>query len=92
MSKLIDMKFTIHFCSLFVLLLCYPGVVHSNEKADLVIVVKHEYKLYLINEGRFFASYPVVFGSNPKGHKQEQGDNRTPEGDYILAISVGPIR
>jgi murein L,D-transpeptidase YafK len=26
----------------------------------------------------------VVFGSNPKGHKQQQGDERTPEGEYVL--------
>ena len=64
--------------------LFYADAALSSEKADLVVVVKSEYKLYLIREGRLFASFPVVFGSNPKGHKQQQGDGRTPEGEYVL--------
>jgi murein L,D-transpeptidase YafK len=28
--------------------------------------------------------FHVVFGENPKGHKQQEGDERTPEGHYIL--------
>ena len=78
------MKHIIPFSLLIFLALCGAGTAQSIEKADLVIVVKHEYKLYLIKEGKLFASYPVVFGPNPKGHKQQQGDNRTPEGDYVL--------
>jgi len=84
MSSLIDTKSILHVFILFILLLCYPGAAHSNEKAELVIVVKSEYRLYLIREGKLFASFPVVFGSNPKGHKQQQGDERTPEGEYVL--------
>ncbi|MBW2443517.1 MAG: L,D-transpeptidase family protein [Deltaproteobacteria bacterium] len=56
----------------------------GDQKADEVLVIKSEKRLYLMNEGEAFASYHVAFGSNPKGHKQEQGDGRTPEGRYIL--------
>ena len=84
MSSLIGRKPTLHIFILFIVVLCYPGAAYSNEKAELVIVVKSEYRLYLIREGKLFASFPVVFGSNPKGHKQQQGDNRTPEGEYVL--------
>ena len=31
-----------------------------------------------------FIEYHAVFGANPKGHKQQEGDERTPEGNYIL--------
>lgn len=31
-----------------------------------------------------FASYPVAFGSEPAGHKEKEGDDRTPEGIYII--------
>ena len=52
--------------------------------ADAVLVIKSEKRLYLMREGEPFASFRVSFGSNPRGHKQEQGDGRTPEGRYIL--------
>ena len=58
--------------------------VMGEQKADAVLVVKSEKRLYLMREGEPFASFRVSFGSNPIGHKQEQGDGRTPEGRYIL--------
>lgn len=54
------------------------------EKADLVLVKKAEAKLYLLKGGAVFAEFPVVFGGQPQGHKQQEGDRRTPEGRYIL--------
>jgi murein L,D-transpeptidase YafK len=54
------------------------------EIADRIVVVKSRKMLYLQNGGKVFASYPVVFGSNPDGHKQKQGDGRTPEGVYTI--------
>jgi murein L,D-transpeptidase YafK len=56
----------------------------AAEKADLVVVSKSESRLYLERAGRRFASFKVVFGANPKGHKQQEGDERTPEGSYVL--------
>ena len=69
---------------LLVLFLWSTTSVYSEQKADSVLVVKSEAKLYLLNNGLTFASFPVAFGSNPRGHKKEQGDGRTPEGSYIL--------
>jgi murein L,D-transpeptidase YafK len=54
------------------------------EKADLVIVSKAESRLYLERAGKRFASFEVAFGGNPRGHKQQEGDERTPEGKYVL--------
>ena len=34
------------------------------------------------------SEYHVVFGANPKGHKQKEGDERTPEGQYILDYKI----
>lgn len=56
----------------------------STQKADAVLVVKSEKRLYLLNKGEPFASLPVTFGGQPKGHKQVLGDQRTPEGHYLL--------
>lgn len=67
-------------------LLALSHVVIGQQKADLVLVKKSESKLFLMSEGEPFKAYHVVFGSNPQGHKQQEGDERTPEGDYMLDL------
>jgi murein L,D-transpeptidase YafK len=61
-----------------------PNWAFGIEKADMVLVNKSEYKLYLIKNGKVLGEYRVAFGANPKGHKQQEGDERTPEGKYVL--------
>lgn len=56
----------------------------SVQKADAVLVIKSKNRLYLMNKGERIASFYVTFGQNPVGHKQKQGDERTPEGHYLL--------
>ena len=71
--------------SIFLIML-RPILALANEPpmADLVLVEKHAKKMYLIKNGKPFREYKVAFGANPKGHKQQEGDERTPEGKYIL--------
>jgi murein L,D-transpeptidase YafK len=52
--------------------------------ADQVLVVKSERRLYLIRDGQPFKSYKVALGLAPTGHKEREGDFRTPEGRYLL--------
>ena len=47
-------------------------------------MTKSESRLYLKKDGRILGEYHVAFGANPKGHKLQEGDERTPEGMYIL--------
>ena len=58
--------------------------VMGAQKADAVLVIKSEKRLYLLNNGTSFASFSVTFGANPTGHNQAQGDERAPERDYLL--------
>lgn len=51
---------------------------------DLVRVYKADRKLELISAGRVVHRFPIVLGSNPTGHKVQEGDGRTPEGRYVL--------
>ena len=51
---------------------------------DFVLVNKSEEKMYLLAQGQRIREYDIVLGWNPEGHKQEEGDGRTPEGTYIL--------
>jgi murein L,D-transpeptidase YafK len=52
--------------------------------ADAVIVKKSERKLRLLHGGAVIATFGVGLGPNPQGTKMQQGDGRTPEGDYLL--------
>lgn len=56
----------------------------TGARADRVIVIKHERSLLLQAEGRTIKRYRISLGQNPEGHKQAQGDGRTPEGLYRI--------
>jgi len=53
--------------------------------ADRILIEKGARRLYLLNRGKVIAEYPVKLGLSPKGHKQFEGDFRTPEGVYHLS-------
>ncbi|MBT2773701.1 L,D-transpeptidase family protein [Halomonas sp. ISL-60] len=53
-------------------------------QAEAVLVIKEERKLYLLRDGEPYREYGIALGGNPVGHKKEEGDQRTPEGDYVL--------
>ena len=69
---------------IIILLVLFSSSAFSSQKADSVLVNKSDKKLYLIADGKPFKSYHVAFGANPAGHKQQEGDERTPEGKYLL--------
>jgi L,D-peptidoglycan transpeptidase YkuD (ErfK/YbiS/YcfS/YnhG family) len=52
--------------------------------ADRVHVDKGERKLHLMHRGEIMRSYAISLGKNPVGHKRQEGDMRTPEGEYVL--------
>jgi murein L,D-transpeptidase YafK len=60
------------------------GSLSAQELADFVLVDKSEKALYLYRNGQETDRFSVAFGGNPTGHKQQEGDGRTPEGRYLL--------
>ena len=58
--------------------------VQAKEKIDYVLVHKEQRKLYLYAGSKMIKSYPIALGKQPVGHKQQEGDSRTPEGVYTL--------
>jgi len=52
--------------------------------ADMVLVYKAQRTLELLRNGQVLRSYKVALGLRPEGHKQFEGDSRTPEGKYRL--------
>jgi murein L,D-transpeptidase YafK len=52
--------------------------------ADRIVVHKANRRMELFRDGQMIASYRVSLGLVPAGHKQREGDFRTPEGSYRL--------
>jgi murein L,D-transpeptidase YafK len=53
-------------------------------QADTVVVNKSRRELLLLHNGTVIRSYRVALGGSPIGPKVKQGDERTPEGDYVI--------
>jgi murein L,D-transpeptidase YafK len=49
-----------------------------------VVVNKAERKMFLINKERVIEEHSIFLGFAPEGHKQYEGDGRTPEGLYRI--------
>ena len=69
---------------LLCLLGLWPALSFANLSADMVIVKKSTYSLTLMKDGKEVKRYWIALGPAPKGHKQQEGDQRTPEGRYTL--------
>lgn len=68
-----------------IFIFCLFSVIsYAEEKADRVLVEKSKKTLSLYRGDKLLSTYHVVFGANPVGHKQQEGDERTPEGKYLL--------
>ncbi|MDD2733291.1 MAG: L,D-transpeptidase family protein [Desulfuromonadaceae bacterium] len=52
--------------------------------ADKVLIAKKERRLTLISKGTVLKTYQIALGGNPIGPKERQGDNKTPEGTYVI--------
>jgi murein L,D-transpeptidase YafK len=69
----------------------FTAVMNSNEKTEptfRLLIKKSARKLlvYRTAEGKeqLFKTFTMALGFAPTGHKIQQGDGRTPEGDYYL--------
>ena len=80
------MKNQLPLMCIMTLLCMAPVISHAMDlpKADKVLVKKSERKLVLLKDGEIFRHYDIALGDSPKGHKQFEGDERTPEGNYTL--------
>ena len=56
----------------------------GDVRADRVVVDKAQHVLTLMNGDRILKTYRVSLGRRPAGPKVQQGDHRTPEGNYVL--------
>lgn len=61
-----------------------PQTIPSDVIIDKVFVDKSARTLQLLSDDKVIKSYHIALGGNPIGHKQQQGDQRTPVGSYTL--------
>jgi len=76
--------FRLRFAVLLITMLGYGSLAADSSKASRIQVDKSERTLKLIRDGKTFRSYPVALGDSPRGHKLYEGDERTPEGLYLI--------
>jgi len=53
-------------------------------KVTVVRVDKSDRRMYLMADGKVIRSYRVSLGGNPVGPKRQEGDQKTPEGNYVI--------
>lgn len=51
---------------------------------DRIRIEKSARRLMLISRGEVLKTYKIALGGNPIGPKERQGDNKTPEGTYVI--------
>lgn len=71
---------------LFSCLLALSGTAIASDfpRADRVVVDKSERLLHLLDDGEIIRTFPIALGLRPEGDKEMEGDQKTPEGRYLL--------
>jgi murein L,D-transpeptidase YafK len=57
---------------------------YDGPAVTLIQVQKSARKMYLLHHDTVLKSYDIALGFQPTGHKQFEGDGRTPEGYYLI--------
>src|SRR5437667_3251468 len=53
-------------------------------RADRIVVHKARREMLLLRGNSVLRSYRIALGREPVGHKEREGDGRTPEGRYVI--------
>lgn len=61
-----------------------PAMVPVKEQADAIFVDKSDRLLRLSRNGQTLFETEISLGAAPKGHKAQEGDEKTPVGDYVI--------
>lgn len=63
---------------------CSKFKTYNGPEVTRVVVDKDARKMYLLHHAEVLEQYDVGLGFGPVGHKEKQGDGRTPEGEYRI--------
>ena len=71
-------------CLLWLVLLLAACPLLAAQPIEKLLIHKAERRLEVISNGQVIKEYRISLGRQPLGHKQQQGDQRTPEGIYSI--------
>lgn len=63
---------------------CSKFKTYNGPEVTQIIVNKGDRRMYLMHEREVLKAYDVQLGFTADGHKQFEGDGKTPEGDYMI--------
>lgn len=63
---------------------CSKFKTYNGPEVTQVVISKTDRKMYLLHHREVLEQYDVGLGFAPLGHKQFEGDGRTPEGAYLI--------
>lgn len=63
---------------------CSKFRTYNGPEVTRVVVMKADRRMYLIHHAQVLKSYDIDLGFAPAGHKEAEGDGRTPEGRYFI--------
>jgi murein L,D-transpeptidase YafK len=63
-----------------------PDLPPLTGTADRIIIDKSARQMALLRDGRTLRTYRIALGFAPEGDKTRQGDGRTPEGTFRIAV------
>lgn len=72
------------FLLLVILSSLCPYALAQTQKADAILVYKAKREMLLLAQGKTIKRYRIALGDAPLGPKQQEGDERTPEGVYVI--------
>jgi len=63
---------------------CSKFKTYNGPEVTRIVIMKGERRMHLLHGERVLESYDIDLGFAPDGHKQVEGDGRTPEGRYTI--------
>jgi murein L,D-transpeptidase YafK len=57
---------------------------YDGPEVTRIVVMKADRRMYLMHHDQILEAYQIELGFTPEGHKQFEGDGRTPEGRYFI--------
>ena len=59
-------------------------IAFSYSAIDFIHVQKNKRLMHVFCQKKLIKTYKISLGFNPKGHKIQEGDGKTPEGSYVI--------
>ena len=76
---------TFIFATVFLYSAQKPSITKHFPKIDLILVEKSARSMSIFHKKTKLKTYKIALGFSPIGHKEQEGDGKTPEGIYFVS-------